>query len=233
MPVPASMDAEESRAADPAGGFMSVALATYEARFDPEQQNWYADVYIDPLQATYPFVRVGLGRYQPHAPVKLRVSEPVVAWVQIMPTRTVTASVAFDEKADRAEIFVNVSGAAQHRGDEGLDRSSTQRPRMRMSLLRSVVEGNEISGEWIYETQEQKSKTGVGVLEWDTVFSVSKSEFCARDNSWSVYIEELERMRPATYPDEPRPGTTNDTSFAETGPRFAAKLELSALRDQI
>ncbi|WP_316166834.1 MULTISPECIES: hypothetical protein [unclassified Bradyrhizobium] len=233
MPVPVAMDAEESRAAEPKGGFMSVALATYEARFDPEQQNWYADVYIDPLKATCPFVRVGLVRYQPHAPDRLKVSEPIVEWIQIMPTRNVSASIGFDTAADMALIYVKTSGPAQSRGDDQGERSSAQRPRVRLSLLRSVTDANEASGEWVHETQEPTSATDAGGIEWNTTFLVPKADFMAPENSWSVYVEEVERMRPATYQDEPRPGTANDTVFAETGPRFAAKLELNPLRKPI
>lgn len=230
MPLPANADAAESRAADPAGGFMSVALATYEARFDPEQEHWYADVYIDPLAATYPFVRLGLVRYQPHAPAQLRVSEPIVEWVQIMPMRSVTASLAFDEKTNKAEITVTASGAAQERGDDKLERSSAQRPVMRMSLLRGIIDGDENPGEWVFETQEKAATSGVGNLQWTTTFSIPKAEFIRSENSWSVYVEEVEKMRPATYQDEPRPATADDTMLTETGPRFAAKLDLSALK---
>jgi hypothetical protein len=46
--------------------------------FDPEQELWYADISIDALDVSSPFVRVGLVRYEPHAPRKLHVSEPIV-----------------------------------------------------------------------------------------------------------------------------------------------------------
>lgn len=47
---------------------------------------------------------------------------------------------------------------------------------------------------------------------------------------WSVFVEEVERLRPATYPDEPRYGSRDDKLFAETGPRFAARLQLKDLK---
>ena len=47
--------------------------------------------------------------------------------------------------------------------------------------------------------------------------------------TWSVYVEEVDQLRPATYVDEPRFGTAGDDTFSDTGPRFAARLELGEL----
>ncbi|WP_426418097.1 hypothetical protein [Bradyrhizobium genosp. A] len=230
MPVPAGEDAPESLAADPASGFMNVALATYEARFDPEQELWYADIGIDALDVSWPFVRVGLVRYQPHAPRRLQVSEPIVEWIQVMPERTVTASA--ETRADEVVLSITAKGPGSKRGaHEAMpESSSAQRPLVRMALLRrgKSEDGPEI--ETVKEMLEAVSDIAPGGLVWKQQFKLTKREFGQEGVSWSVFVEEVERLRPASYPDEPRYGTKNDSEFAETGPRFAARLELVELR---
>jgi hypothetical protein len=231
MPVPAGEDAPESLAADPAGGFMNVALVTYEARFDPEQELWYADIGIDALDVSWPFVRVGLVRYQPHAPRRLQVSEPIVEWIQVMPERTVTTSA--ETNTNKVVFSVTAKGPASKRGvhEATPESSSAQRPLVRMALLRrekSEDGGPEV--ETVKEMREAVSDIVSGGLVWKQQFELTKKEFDQEGVNWSVFVEEVERLRPATYPDEPRYNTKNDSDFAETGPRFAARLELVELR---
>jgi len=45
-----------------------------------------------------------------------------------------------------------------------------------------------------------------------------------------VCVEEADRLRPGSYADEPRYQTKKDTNFANTGPRFVARLPLDNLK---
>ncbi|HYD69915.1 hypothetical protein [Azospirillum sp.] len=232
MPVPLSMDALESRAVSPPGGFMSVTLVTYQALFDAEQEIWYADVELNALGVDSPFVRMGLVRYQPHAPTPLRVSEPTIGWTQILPVRTVKA-IAEPDGPETTRIIVRASGAARERGDKGSipETSSAQRSVMRMMLVRRHKSDGQDHGETVVaEALARSSIDDNGVREWCEEFQVRTSDFRARGLAWLVYVEEVDRLRPATYVDEPRPDTAADDDFAETGPRFAAMLDLEEIR---
>jgi hypothetical protein len=71
---------------------MLVSLITYAPRFNAEQENWYVDIDVSPCGAVYPFVRLGLVRFQPHAPRNLRGVRTGAEWAQIMPERTTSAT---------------------------------------------------------------------------------------------------------------------------------------------
>ena len=212
----------------PNGDFMSVALLTYEQRFDPEQEIWYADIDIDPIRLDSPFVRLGIVRFQPHARKALQVSEPVVAWGQVLPKRTVTAHATLEKGI--VSLKVTSAGLA---GDSGLNRpnwekSSAQRARVRMTLLQRRANRN-AGGVRPIGTATAESQISWEGMTWTAHLKVNREEFINGTSLWSVYVEEVDRMRPATYPDEPRYHTTEDEHFAESGPRFAAELKLDRL----
>jgi hypothetical protein len=73
------------------GGRAILSLAGYQPRYDPERDAWYCDLEFATGTAYFPFVRLGLVRYQPHSLPGCEVS-PVVAtsFVQTLPDRTLT-----------------------------------------------------------------------------------------------------------------------------------------------
>lgn len=126
---------------------MRVGLALYQPRFDPEREEWFIDVTLDPAEAPDGFVRLGLVRYQPHAVPALRCSRPVVQWAQPLGART--AYVARDEGG---ELLVQVEGPASRQRaaleaegltDEmhlGVDlRALTSAPAMRLTLFHETT----------------------------------------------------------------------------------------------
>ncbi len=68
----------------------SVALALYRPDYDIKEGRWYADVRITPPDDAYfPFVRLGLARYQPNAIRGCELSEIVTSeFVQLTPDRS-------------------------------------------------------------------------------------------------------------------------------------------------
>jgi hypothetical protein len=105
------------------------------------------------------------------------------------------------------------------------------RPLVRMTLLRREKSGDGGSEvETVKEMREVSSDVGSTGLVRKQQSELTKRDFDQKGVNWSVFVEEVERFRPATYPDEPRYGTKNDSAFAETGPRFAARLDLNELR---
>lgn len=146
MPLDAETAEEQGADAAPLPP-MRVGLALYRPRFDPEREEWFIDVTLDPAEAPDGFVRFGLVRYQPHAVPALRCSRPVVQWAQPLGART--ASVA---RAAGGDLLVQVEGPASRErvaleaknlGPEhhlGVDLSAlTSAPAMRLTLFRETT----------------------------------------------------------------------------------------------
>lgn len=218
MPVP-SGDDDPSKVED---RFLTVSLLTYQPKFEWRDEQWYVDIDIDPLDLPYPFVRLGLVRYQPHAHPDLQVSEPVVEWVQLLPRRTV--SITFDkawngtypvrvEVRGRGSLRAGRDGAIQEPSEEGSATLQRHRPIMRMRLVRrDDTTGLEHSGEsvalgadgtelfWdsgISHKDKQPRQTNEG-LSWAHTFLLAENPLDA-GNRYAVFIEEIERMRPVSY----------------------------------
>ncbi len=83
-------------------------IAAFRPVWDARRQAWYCDIEFDTGAAYFPFVRLGLARYQPFSIPGCELS-PIVptAFVQTVPNRTVTCAVAPGGNAD-----VSVSGPA-------------------------------------------------------------------------------------------------------------------------
>lgn len=233
MPVPTDREVAESRAAQPPGGFMAVSLITYAPRFDPDQEIWYADIELNPCGAVYPFVRLGLVRYQPHAPRAVQVSEPITEWVQIMPARVLKAMAYLDAAENAVVITATVEGSSSPPGDNNghPESSSAQAPRVYFTLIRRRREqGDEVPGSELICQGPKPTDPDCGsqCATWTARFSVGEDEY--RAHLWSIFAEEVDRLRPASYPDEPRYCTLKDMDFVDTGPRFVARVSLDQLR---
>lgn len=263
MPVPGNDDEpvmSEER-------FLTVSLLTYVPKFDWREEQWYVDLDIDPLDLPYPFVRLGLVRYQPHAHPDLRLSEPVVEWVQLMPRRTV--NVTFGEAKNniypvtvevegRASLRAGHDSAIQQPDDEGPKTLQRHRPIVRMRMMRrddtyglehasesvaADAHGNPLvwdSGEdWNHgdsRDTQQPRRTNDG-LSWTHTFGLTENPLAAGER-FAVFIEEVERMRPASYFEkdeqdgvkQPLRELTQqielDTPLVESGPRFMAYIPL-------
>jgi hypothetical protein len=100
----------------PESGQPRVAVALYKPEYDPDERRWYADIRIQPRSNVYfPFVRLGLARYQPNAIVGCELSEIVTSeFVQLAPDRSATVSVRPDRNGvSRVRISVNGTRTAK------------------------------------------------------------------------------------------------------------------------
>ncbi|MEL6610149.1 MAG: hypothetical protein AAFO93_14670 [Pseudomonadota bacterium] len=149
MPLDAEGDAnrQDDEAAQPP---MRVGLALYRPRFDPEREEWFIDITLDPAEAPDGFVRLGIVRYQPHAIPALRCSRPVVQWAQPLGARTARVSanedgvfaVQIDGPAacERAPFEAATADATDK---QGVDlRRLTSAPAMRLTLFRESTGPN-------------------------------------------------------------------------------------------
>lgn len=234
MPVPVDADAAELRASQPPGGFMSVSLITYGPRFDPDQETWHVDVDLNPCGAAYPFVRLGLVRYQPNALRALQVSEPIVEWAQVMPERKLSASAKYiDKERKQVEVTAMLEGVASgpDANNGHPETSPAQAPRVYFTLLQRRLKADDaVPDSELVFAEPQIPAPVCGCASWTAVFRMSDDEY--RGFDWSIFAEEVDRLRPATYADEPRYETREDVNFVDTGPRFAGRLSLTNLKVQ-
>jgi hypothetical protein len=99
------------------GEILHAGLLTFTPAFDAESEKWYVDLEFnndDLKKWVEPFIRLGIVRYQENAHPDLRVSEPVVAWAQIMPDRSVTVEM------HGGDLCVNVNGPAYDKGPSNI-----------------------------------------------------------------------------------------------------------------
>lgn len=87
-----------------------VSVAAYEVGYDSERRLWYCDIEVNPHEAYFPFIRLGLARYQPKSVLDAHLSRIVMAdFIQITPDRS--ATLAFDT-GDLRKVRVSVTGIA-------------------------------------------------------------------------------------------------------------------------
>jgi len=78
-----------------APGKSPATVVAHEVRFDPERQQWFADVGVD-VDVDIPggrtaLLRLGLVRYQPESPGGARASRMVTSdWIPLQAPRTMT-----------------------------------------------------------------------------------------------------------------------------------------------
>lgn len=91
-----------------APGDVLVHAVPHAVGYDPARKLWYADIIIRPGDAYYPFVRMALARYQPHAIMGCELSSAVIAsFQQLSPDRvaTVTPVPLFLDRGRRVAVY--------------------------------------------------------------------------------------------------------------------------------
>jgi hypothetical protein len=218
------------------------------------REEWYVDLQILPHQATDPFVRLGLVRYQANAPKHLQVSQPIVEWTQILPKRHAVVTVA--DTGGALAIVATVTGqatvgvkpekwAAAQGTQKDLQAPELEHARPIMHF-RLIAEGRDSAGRMTQfvvgdreaRTQPPPSSSGTdavpadGGATWTAQFDVSAADRNALGNvKFFVFMEEIEYRHPATYQTEPLELAKGvaDTTFVASGPRFSARVDLDNL----
>lgn len=143
IPVPVDENAATRRRVR-----LEAALLTYVPKFDIESETWFCDVDLKAGTAPEPFMRLGLVRYQPYAPPELRVSEPVVEWLQVPQHRAVTVMVVDNKPSHvRVEVegteFREPSVPGPEPSPEEQFFAWTKAPVMKVTVLRQRKDGVE------------------------------------------------------------------------------------------
>lgn len=222
---------------------LAVSLVTYAPLFDVETEEWYVDVSLEHAFEAQPFVRLGLVRYQRHAPRELQVSFPTVQWVQLLPERS--AWLITEDQGEEKSTWLTVVGLGpvDASSTDGSNRSVGTRMTARLVTeyknaaglrcqrvgpalkMDAVPDENSVRNDEAYQGPRWK---------WTRQIDVDEAEKASEgmvDATQYVYIEEREAYLPATYANEPvsaavASGELNPCDHAESGPRFAVRLPL-------
>ncbi|MBI5792668.1 MAG: hypothetical protein HZA63_14455 [Rhodocyclales bacterium] len=245
MPVrrdAATADADVGNEANPQVT-MAVSLVTYEPLFDVETEQWFVDIALDHAFEAQPFVRLGLVRYQPHAPEALQVSFPTVQWVQLLPQRS--AWMFTEEVGRKKTTWLAVEGL----GPVDVSRDAGDRSVGTRMVARVVTDYTNAAGLPCRHVGPVLSMTaepsgdgppGSGPYHgprwrWTRQIAIDDDiEATSADLPGAthyLYIEEREAYLPATYANEPvsadvAAGLVSSCDQAESGPRFAVRLPL-------
>lgn len=233
-------------------GELDVSLLAVMPKFHAEHEKWYVDIAFPREFATVePFIRFGIVRYVEDAPAKLQVSSPVAVWAKVMPSRTLVATLSRE-----GMLTVKLSGAALALpvlpGDEG---SQNGAPAVYALLMAErVVNGQVVARRellpghvpvalrgrpvrparthaWLHlEPSGDHSDSNANAWQIQQQYEDPIGRMAA-DERLVVHVQEVDRMRPSDYPNEPVDPQMFETKvydpaniedyLVETGPRFA------------
>jgi len=254
MPLPSDPNASTASGQLPNPPLL-VSLITYEPRFDIDEELWYVDLTLDTLGIQQPFVRLGIVRYQENAPPELKVSEPVVEWVQPLPHREarVTCISRGPTKGEKGDSKQNWEARVRVKGQyaDRADPKSRLNPGVIPSTIKFQVVCSTVNGT-VGLTERKVGAADVlarispedGGLLWDCVMALPEEPFAAaRDGRvYSILVEEVYSLPRSTILNEynapgPLSGGSGSSSLKqgepvaielqESGPRYAARIELT------
>lgn len=254
MPVPAGDKPQEGTNAPPIPiKTLAVTLLTFEPRFDLDSETWYVDVPINPMSMAYPFVRLGIVRYQAHAHPTLQVSEPSTVEFQLMPKRTVEVETTSAASNQQVSVVMRGRGSIRsaplpedaekgRRDAEPTKLQRRHRPTVKAMILRSVQGhpsapvGEEIArdpagAELLWDSSmilTDQPIEGEGGLVWRHRFELANDP-TADGAGFALFLEEIEQMLPATYGTGEQPTAEKPTParLESTGPKFAVRIALN------
>ncbi|MEE4188039.1 MAG: hypothetical protein V2I76_06285 [Roseobacter sp.] len=182
--------------------YLNVDLLAYTPRFDPFQQRWYVDLLLDPGTLTAPFLRLGICRFQEHAPRDLQLSLPGAPFeFQLQTAREAEVSRVPASNGD-ARIEVTVTGPASPEPvlDAPLDDAGVA-TRMHVHLI-----GRNIATGTTEVTLQHRVAPTTGtsadplVKEWSCTFEVPQALADPETMQLQVHIEE-QAFRPSAKSD--------------------------------
>ncbi|MEX2643057.1 MAG: hypothetical protein WD270_06365 [Acetobacterales bacterium] len=208
MPIPgkggeADDDSPWSATTESRQRYLNVDLLTYAPRFDIDTEQWYVDVMLDPGPMVSPFLRLGVVRYQEHAPRDLQVSEPAEPYeFQILTHRTAHLSLRPVDGGERVMIETEVRGPAtvSSRDDEASpDLDAQVHSRMYMRLVGREDETGVVRLDAETVVDPDGAKGGLAI--WRAVFRVPRAAIETKSVSLKMHLEEC-AYRPSTRNEE-------------------------------
>jgi hypothetical protein len=118
---------------------LDVSVLAYTPDLDKTTGSFYVDIGLNPAPSYFPFVQLGLTRYQEHAAAQLHLSPPVTQWVQVPPKRD--GSVHF---IDDQHVLLTLKGIGYETNltPDGQQREPADVPRLHVRLLCASTPGH-------------------------------------------------------------------------------------------
>lgn len=206
---------------------LKASLLTYVPCFDTDREEWFVDIDLTTENATSPFVRFGLVRFQANSILDdIRVSEPIVVWSQLLPDRNLkvkTTMVSGTLKVSNLTLTGPASVgikelAISAEAKEALRKQGIEDPNknLRTPFVRTwlVHEASDASGvrrspvhprDVRYEMRGDNTKDSQTIWEFhDIDVDAGRLEELGEGKIY-VYVEERDRRMPATYIAYPKP----------------------------
>ena len=225
---------------------LAVCLLTYEPRLDVREGAWYADVTIDHGASYFPFIQLGLVRYQAHSASGLEMSYPVTAFAQLPPRRQGRVTFLND-----LELKIELSGIGFHRSETEIasdpkirkhdqDRYKSDAPALDIKLMSAADPGSvpsshgkinwqpvlDRSGKSMEWLDERPTQRGAEIV-WTRKIHLPANR---RNHRYALLIEEFEYMAADVVSREP--GTSDRPTFStqliRRGPVFSHIIDLTS-----
>jgi hypothetical protein len=206
--------------------YLNVDLLAYEPRFDVDREQWYVDLRLNPAEMVSPFLRLGIVRYQEHAPRDLQVSFPGEAFEFQMLTRR-ESTVEIKPENDKSLVRVEVSVRGPSTQDKPLkpggvaDASVTTRMNFRLRGIDRQSGLPRLSSEMEVNVSSSGHWSGKFVLP----------EIALKDPRLHITVDVEERAyRPPTqYPEDFFHPGKEEKDFLIGSPRYSCTFELSQM----
>jgi len=154
-----------------------VAAIGHRPRFDPARGLWYCDIDIDAGTSYFPFVRLGLARYQPSSIPGTHLSRVVTPeWAQLAPDRTASltrpsgsqAQVTLRGPAGYNDVAETVLGGSAAAGLQGMNLS-----RFAVAQVERLPAGATTDLAWVPAGDEVRLALSIVTAYSDIVYSGS------------------------------------------------------------
>jgi hypothetical protein len=212
LPIPASNTGGASGSSGSGPSCMGkVAVAGYEPKFDGLENRWICDVHLEG-GGYFPFVRLGLARWQPNSLLGYELSSPVAEWIQIPPRRDARANVSAN-----GSVEVRVSGPRYYEAKTQVTGTDVARANQPLVVFRLMEAPATAGGALIpvAEFPEQERELAPDPDhpdQWHGNFLLPKN---SRGRHFAIFIEEYELL-----------AADDVAGLARRGPTFACKLDL-------
>ena len=204
MPIPETRTgAEGDLAAQKRQRYLNVDLLTYEPRFDIDREQWYVDVRLDPQMMIAPFLRLGIVRYQKHAPRDLQVSMPGEPFeLQLLTRRETRISLRAepnDQNRMRIEVFVDGPATLDIAPVTSVDARADLQVKTRMLLRLQGISRD--SGQPRVAAELEVANQGPG-RGWRGCFVVPRRVVDDPSLDLTVHVEERAYRPPTSYSEQ-------------------------------
>jgi hypothetical protein len=214
--------------------YLTVGLLTYEPRFELDSESWFVDVPIALSDAPDPLMRLGLVRFQEHAPRRLRVSEPALQNTQLLPARVFEVAVEMKPNAGPT-LKLSLTGiASEDAAVDGTPVPANAAPIIRYSLWRSSETVTGPHAEELLEGSISKD-AGHSVNDGQTTWQKSiplDADMFKEAGTYFIHAHEVDRRQRSTLPNEPvaiptsEKAETADQNYTDSGERFMGRIDL-------